>query len=82
MVAPQQPPPILPTTTESASANDALPLITAGTTPNPAVQTPTTPTSTYKEYEDGYNGFDDMTSSKPSPSSKNHLNINIRKRSK
>ena len=54
MVAPQQPPPILPATTESASANDAPSLTTAGTTPSPAVQTPTTPTSTYKEYQDGY----------------------------
>ena len=53
MVAPQHPPPIQPTTTETASTNDALSYTTAGTTPSPAVPTQTTTTtSTYKEYED------------------------------
>ena len=53
MVAPQQLPPIQPTTKETASTADALLSITAGSTSSPAISTPTTPTA-YKEYEDEF----------------------------
>ena len=49
----------------------------ASPAPIPPTTTPTTSTSTYKEYGDGYIGFDDMASSQPSSSSEVNLNMNI-----
>ena len=46
---------------------------------NPIQHPSTTSTSTYKEYEDENIGFDDMAWLKPSSSSRNNININIRK---